>query len=60
MGQSRLTAAEKYLGSGLPATSTQKVEADGIRVFYRAAVGYSKSPVVLLLHGFPALSFMFR
>jgi pimeloyl-ACP methyl ester carboxylesterase len=35
------------------------VEADGIRVFYRAA-GDATAPVVLLLHGFPASSFMFR
>jgi pimeloyl-ACP methyl ester carboxylesterase len=37
----------------------QTVEADGIRVFYRAA-GDPSAPVVLLLHGFPASSFMFR
>ena len=59
MSQSRSTAAEKHSGSGLPVTSIHKVEADGIRVFYRAA-GDPKSPVVLLLHGFPASSFMFR
>ena len=35
------------------------VEADGVRVFYRAA-GDATAPVVLLLHGFPASSFMFR
>ena len=40
-------------------TSIQKVEADGVRVFYRAA-GNTKAPVVLLLHGFPTSSFMFR
>jgi pimeloyl-ACP methyl ester carboxylesterase len=40
-------------------TSIHKVEADGVRVFYRAA-GDSNSPVVLLLHGFPTSSFMFR
>jgi pimeloyl-ACP methyl ester carboxylesterase len=40
-------------------TSIHKIEADGIRVFYRAA-GDPKAPVVLLLHGFPASSFMFR
>src|SRR5689334_17274742 len=40
-------------------TSIHKVEADGVRVFYRAA-GNPKSPVVLLLHGFPSSSFMFR
>jgi pimeloyl-ACP methyl ester carboxylesterase len=43
----------------VPVTSLHKVEADGIRVFYRAA-GDPNLPVVLLLHGFPASSFMFR
>src|SRR5262245_38675331 len=40
-------------------TSIHTVEADGVRVFYRAA-GDTIAPVVLLLHGFPASSFMFR
>src|SRR5262245_24113137 len=40
-------------------TSINTVEADGVRVFYRAA-GEASAPVVLLLHGFPASSFMFR
>lgn len=43
----------------VPRTSVQKVEADGVRMFYRAA-GDTEAPVVLLLHGFPASSFMFR
>ena len=43
----------------VPRTSVHKVEADGVRVFYRAA-GDSDAPVVLLLHGFPTSSFMFR
>src|SRR5258708_1493519 len=43
----------------MPRTSIHKVEADGVRVFYRAA-GDSEASVVLLLHGFPASSFMFR
>src|SRR5215467_14343462 len=43
----------------IPATSIHKVEADGVRVFYRAA-GDPNSQVVLLLHGFPTSSFMFR
>ena len=43
----------------IPTTSTHKVEADGVRVFYRAA-GNPRAPVVLLLHGFPASSFMYR
>jgi pimeloyl-ACP methyl ester carboxylesterase len=36
-----------------------KVEADGVRVFYREA-GDADRPVILLLHGFPSSSFMFR
>jgi pimeloyl-ACP methyl ester carboxylesterase len=44
---------------GVPATSIQRVEADGVQVFYRAA-GEPNAPVVLLLHGFPSSSFMFR
>ncbi|MGB2589592.1 MAG: alpha/beta hydrolase [Candidatus Acidiferrum sp.] len=43
----------------LPPTSVHKVEADGVQMFYRAA-GEANAPVVLLLHGFPASSFMFR
>ena len=43
----------------VPLTSIHKVEADGVQVFYRAA-GEAEAPVVLLLHGFPSSSFMFR
>ena len=43
----------------VPRTSIHMVEADGVRVFYRAA-GDTTAPVVLLLHGFPTSSFMFR
>ena len=43
----------------VPTTSIHKVEADGVRVFYRAA-GDPAAPVILLMHGFPASSFMFR
>lgn len=43
----------------IPVTSVHKVEADGVKVFYRAA-GDPSAPVVLLLHGFPTSSFMFR
>jgi pimeloyl-ACP methyl ester carboxylesterase len=43
----------------IPVTSVQKVEADGVQVFYRSA-GNPSAPVVLLLHGFPTSSFMFR
>jgi len=36
-----------------------RVDADGVRVFYREA-GPANAPVVLLLHGFPTSSFQFR
>jgi pimeloyl-ACP methyl ester carboxylesterase len=36
-----------------------RVEADGVRILYREA-GHAAAPVVLLLHGFPSSSFMFR
>ena len=45
--------------SAVPVTSVHRVEADGIEVFYRSA-GDASAPVVLLLHGFPTSSFMFR
>jgi pimeloyl-ACP methyl ester carboxylesterase len=45
--------------SSIPVTSIRKVEADGVKVFYREA-GEPSAPVVLLLHGFPTSSFMFR
>jgi pimeloyl-ACP methyl ester carboxylesterase len=43
----------------VPVTSVHKVEADGVEVFYRAA-GDPSAPALLLLHGFPTSSFMFR
>jgi pimeloyl-ACP methyl ester carboxylesterase len=43
----------------IPVTSVQKVEADEVEIFYRAA-GDPSAPVALLLHGFPTSSFMFR
>jgi pimeloyl-ACP methyl ester carboxylesterase len=45
--------------SGIPLASIHKVEADGVRVFYRAA-GDPNSPVLLLVHGFPTSSLMYR
>ena len=45
--------------SAVPVTSVNRVEADGVHVFYRSA-GDPAAPVLLLLHGFPASSFMFR
>ena len=43
----------------VPLTSVHKVEADGVQMFYRDA-GAANAPVILLLHGFPTSSFMFR
>src|SRR5689334_7240550 len=70
MSQARSTQTTKSPQLGLktpqrsseasaPVTSIHKVEADGVGVFYRAA-GDPSSPLVLLLHGFPTSSFMFR
>jgi pimeloyl-ACP methyl ester carboxylesterase len=43
----------------LPLTSIHRIEADGVKVFYREA-GQVDAPVVLLLHGFPTSSFQYR
>jgi pimeloyl-ACP methyl ester carboxylesterase len=43
----------------IPHTSLHTVDADGVTVFYREA-GPSDAPVILLLHGFPTSSHMFR
>jgi pimeloyl-ACP methyl ester carboxylesterase len=52
------------LGLSLSAAHADPVQyryatADGIRIFYREA-GNPQSPTILLLHGFPSSSFMFR
>jgi pimeloyl-ACP methyl ester carboxylesterase len=43
----------------VPHTTVHRIEADGVSVFYRQA-GPPDAPVILLLHGFPASSFMYR
>jgi pimeloyl-ACP methyl ester carboxylesterase len=57
----KVTSMTKHASSKscLPGTSVRKIEADGVEVFYREA-GDPTAPVILLLHGFPASSFMFR
>ena len=45
--------------SHVPETSIHRVAADGVQIFYREA-GDAAAPVLLLLHGFPTSSFMFR
>jgi len=55
----RATPNQDAARLSVPLTSVNKIEADGAQVFFRAA-GDPNAPVVLLLHGFPASSFMFR
>jgi pimeloyl-ACP methyl ester carboxylesterase len=43
----------------IPIIHRKRIEADGVRLFYREA-GDPNAPVVLLLHGFPASSFQYR
>jgi len=56
---SRIQFGQATNPENVPVTTISKVEADGVRVFYRSA-GDAAAPVLLLLHGFPASSFMFR
>ncbi len=42
-----------------PATTIQRIEADGVNIFYREA-GAPDAPVILLLHGFPTSSIQYR
>jgi pimeloyl-ACP methyl ester carboxylesterase len=58
-GMKRATPSQDDARSSRPPTSTHRVEVDGVQVFYRAA-GEANAPVILLLHGFPTSSFMFR
>lgn len=45
--------------AAMPAVEYHTTKIDGVNVFYREA-GPKDAPAVLLLHGFPASSFMFR
>lgn len=63
---SEAISAKKAQSGGISAanpsefpTTIHTIEADGVKVFYRGA-GDPAAPVVLLLHGFPSSSFMFR
>src|SRR5262250_2209999 len=58
-GTKRATSSQSKAQLSVPLTSIRKVEADGVQMFYRDA-GAANAPVILLLHGFPASSFMFR
>lgn len=57
---SRARIKRSVPGQGtVPVTAIGRIEADGVQVFYRSA-GDPNAPVILLLHGFPSSSFMFR
>src|SRR5215469_14900812 len=58
-GRKRAMPSQANARFDVPLTSVHKVEADGVQVFYRDA-GAANDPVILLLHGFPTSSFMFR
>jgi pimeloyl-ACP methyl ester carboxylesterase len=58
MSDSSASAAAAARGK-FPRVSFDTVEADGVRVFYREA-GPADAPVLLLLHGYPTSSHMFR
>jgi len=55
----RATPKQSTSRLGVPRTCIHRVEADGVQLFYRVA-GEANAPAVLLLHGFPTSSFMFR
>ena len=58
-GMKPATPSQDDARFSVPPASIHKVEVDGVQVFYRAA-GETNAPVILLLHGFPTSSFMFR
>src|SRR5260370_14405419 len=53
------SASAAARGKSIPRISYHRVEADGVRVFYRQA-GAADATVLLLLHGYPTSSHMFR
>jgi pimeloyl-ACP methyl ester carboxylesterase len=52
-----LSASENI--STIPSVTFHRADADGVSVFYREA-GPADAPVILLLHGYPTSSHMFR
>jgi len=48
-----------HSSGALPVTHHRIAKVDGVNIFYREA-GPSDAPVILLLHGFPTSSHMFR
>jgi pimeloyl-ACP methyl ester carboxylesterase len=55
----RPQSATRQISAGLPVTHHRTARVDGLDIFYREA-GPAGAPVVLLLHGFPTSSHMFR
>ncbi len=53
------TSPSQASAPAIPRVSLKRVEADGVNVFYREA-GPADAPVVLLLHGYPSSSHMYR
>lgn len=47
------------VSASIPHVSFRTVQADGVQVFYRES-GQADAPVILLLHGFPTSSHMYR
>jgi pimeloyl-ACP methyl ester carboxylesterase len=59
MSEGSQAAKHTVIARSIPQTRIRQVEADGVRVFYREA-GAADAATVLLMHGFPTSSFMFR
>jgi pimeloyl-ACP methyl ester carboxylesterase len=57
--QSHIASAGQNVTSGIPVTHHLTSVRDGVKIFYRES-GPKDAPVVLLLHGFPTSSHMFR
>lgn len=55
----RSRSAMRSSAEGPPVTHHRKAAVDGLQIFYREG-GPADAPVVLLLHGFPTSSHMFR
>lgn len=58
-GVTTAVLAHSALAGELPQPAYRTADVDGLRIFYRVA-GPAEAPVVLLLHGFPTSSHMYR
>lgn len=54
-----MNTSQSAMASPTPETKISTITADGVEIFYRSA-GSPSAPVILLLHGFPSSSHMFR